>query len=65
MSNRVRLLVLAAAPLDAGIDFWRTGAATWSSLGNFDTKAERTRRIRIEYMDYTYTAALKSAVSES
>ncbi|MFB9960382.1 PA14 domain-containing protein [Agromyces bracchium] len=47
------------------IDFWRSGAATWSSVGNFDTGTKRTRSIRIQYLDYTSTAQLKLAWGSS
>lgn len=43
------------------IDFWRGGAAAWSSLGNFDTGTQRTRKIRIEYFEATGPAELKLA----
>ncbi|WP_206737237.1 PA14 domain-containing protein [Agromyces albus] len=43
------------------IDFWRIGSAGWSSVGNFDTGTQRTRRIRIEYMERATDAVLKLA----
>lgn len=43
------------------IDFWRVGAAAWSSVGNFNAGSERTHRIRIEYLENTGAAVLKLA----